>query len=65
MPKKRDDIISSPVDKFESYILITIAAILSIPVSPLVAYLSRMYTKLKGVFPAAIIISAMLMFTRK
>ena len=42
-----------------------ILSILSNPVYPLVAYLSRMYTKLKGVFPAAIIISAILMFTRK
>ena len=45
--------------------LVTIISILSNPVYLLGAYLSRMYTKLKGVFPAAIMISAMLMFTRK
>ena len=59
--KKQND--DHPIDIFDSYI--TILSILSNPVYPLVAYLSRMYTKLKGVFPAAIIISAILMFTRK
>ena len=51
-----------PIDIFDSYIIVSI---LSNPVYPLFAYVSRMDTKLKGVFPAAIIISAMLMFTRK